>query len=218
MKAKIRNIVKNPRYRLLQVGEQHYIIDLGNHFWKIIFPFFFWIFPNRVYQVSDQEIIKQLRAPLTEKGGVSGTAIYAGMAVILSNVFGSAVHYLEISIPLWLNLILLIIALLSVVIIFLSYNRSHKEKLYHIVKLGSLSTYKIWLRPNSGKHIFKMILIYVWLLGFAVMGALLFLIEKNFIGLIVFSLLIPILLVGSRVAAEEGTTTVKIISNQKDAG
>ncbi len=127
MKARIRNLVKNPRYRLLHIDDSHYIMDMGGSFWKIIFPFFFWIFPNPIYKINDHEMVKKLKAPLSEKQGFSATAAYTGIAVILTNLFGSAVHYLEITVPLWVNVLLVIIAILSVVFLFQAFNQRYKK-------------------------------------------------------------------------------------------
>lgn len=34
---------------------ESYIMDMGRALWKILFPFFYWIFPNPVYKVNEDE-------------------------------------------------------------------------------------------------------------------------------------------------------------------
>lgn len=218
MKGKIRNLVKNPRYRLLHIGDNHYIIDMGGPFWKTIFPYFFWVFPNTIYKVNDNEMVKRLRAPLSEKEGGTATATYAGIGVILTNLFGSAVHYFEISIPLWLNVTLLLIAIISVFFLYQAFNQKHKEKLYHIVHLETLPRYKVQLRPKSFGHVCKTSYVYIIFLGFSVLFYMLYVSIQNIFVLFAGSFFFFILLIGSRMTAEEGTTNVIFKENRDKVG
>ncbi|MEW9678045.1 DUF443 family protein [Lentibacillus sp. L22] len=52
MNCEVRDIPKILRYRMLTIDGEVYILDLWGSFWKIIFPFLFWILPNRVYKVA----------------------------------------------------------------------------------------------------------------------------------------------------------------------
>ena len=137
MKAKIRRLVKNPRYRMLQIGDSHYLMDFGGQFWKIVFPFFTWIFPNYIYKVKDEETVKQLKAPIKkrEKQG-SWLPLYAGIGVIIPNLAGSIVDYFDIHVPFWLNVVLLILSLLSVAILFQTFNQRYGKKLHQIVRVA----------------------------------------------------------------------------------
>jgi len=53
----------NPRYRILEINDERYILDMGKSFWKVIFPFSYWILPNTAYKVNDYEIIEKIQAP-----------------------------------------------------------------------------------------------------------------------------------------------------------
>lgn len=214
MKGKIRNLVKNPRYRLLHIDGDDYIIDMGGPIWKTLFPYFFWIFPNTVYKVGDKETVKRLKAPLSEKEGGAAITMYAGIGVILTNLFGSAVHYFEISTPLWLNVTLLLIAIISVLFLYQAFNQKYKDKLHYIVDLESLPYYKIKLRPKSFGHVCKTSYVYIFFLGFSVFFYMLYVSIQNVFVLFVASLLLYVLLIGSRMTAEEGTTTVRFKENR----
>src|SRR5699024_2720766 len=133
-------LVKNPRYRLLHVGDSHYIIDMGSPFWKIIFPFFSWIFSHRIYKVDDEDIAKQLKTPPKEKAGFSANVAYGAIGYLLVLLVVLVLDYLEFSMPLWLSVALLIISLVSVVPLFQSlYQRYEKN----CTILYSLSRYRV---------------------------------------------------------------------------
>lgn len=214
MKSKIRNLVKNPRYRLLHIDDDDYIIDMGGPIWKTLFPYFFWILPNTVYKVGDKETVKRLKASLSEKEGGAAIATYAGIGVILTNLFGSAVHYFEISTPLWLNVTILLITIISVLFLYQALNQKYKDKLHYIVDLESLPYYKIKLHPKSFGHVCKTSYVYIFFLGFSVFFYMLYVSIQNVFVLFVASLLLYVLLIGSRMTAEEGTTTVRFKENR----
>lgn len=46
----------NLRYRIITTDNKLYILDMGKSFWKILFPFLFWIFPSAIYKVNNVEI------------------------------------------------------------------------------------------------------------------------------------------------------------------
>src|SRR5699024_4061541 len=217
LKAKIRKLVKNPRYRMLQIGERHYLMDFGSQFWKTIFPFFFWIFPNNIYKVADEEMVKQLKAPMKPKESEgSWLPLYAGVGVALPNLTGSLVDYFDIAVPLWLSVVLLVLALHAVAILFQTFNQRFGRKLHHVVQLESLPRYKIWLHPKSFGHVCTLLLIYVFLLGISIFTYIGYVELQNVFLLFAASFFFFFVLVSSLYPGEEGTTTVKFLGNQKD--
>lgn len=216
MKAKIRSLVKNPRYRLLHIGDNHYIIDMGNSIWKPIFPFFTWIFPNSIYKVDDKEMVKRLKAPIEEKVEGPGALVYGGLGVLLPNLTGSLVDYFDLSMPFWLSLILLLIALMSVVFLFRVLSQRYKNKLHHIVQLESLQCYKIRLHPKSIGHVFKFFLIYLFFLALSILSYILYVSTQNIFVLFMASILLFFILLSSLFPGEEGSTTVKFLDNPKN--
>lgn len=216
MKTKIRSLVKNPRYRILQIGDNHYLMDFGNQFWRIIFPFFTWIFPHYIYKVDDAEMVKQLKAPIKKRENQgSWLPLYAGIGVIIPNLAGSIVDYFDIPVPLWLNVVLLILSLLSVAILFQTFNQRYGKKLHQIVQLESLSCYKIRFHPKSFGHVFKLIAIYVVFLAFSILSYMLYVSTQNVFVLFLASVLFLFVLLSCLFPGEEGTTTVKFLSEKK---
>lgn len=216
MKAKIRNLVKNPRYRLLHIGDSHYIMDMGGSLWRTIFPFFFWIFPNNIYKVNDEELIKRLKAPLEEKVEGPGALVAGGLGVLLPNLTGSLVDYFDLSMPFWFNVGLLLIALMSVVYLFRSLSKRYKKKLHHIVTLNSLQCYRIWFRPKSVGHVLKLILTYGLFLVLSVFFYGAFISIQNIFLLFMASVSFFFTLLSCLFPGEEGTTTVKFLSDPKN--
>lgn len=214
MKTKIRSLVKNPRYRLLHIGDSHYIIDMGSSFWKTIFPFFSWTFAHSIYKVDD-EIVKQLKAPLKKKEGLSVYAAYGGIGYFISQLTGSLVDYFDLSISLWLRVSLLIIALLSVVLLFQSFSKRYEKKLRHIVHLESLSRYKIRLHPRSFGHVVKLFFMYMIMLSFSVFTYIGYISIQNVFLLFGASLFLFFVFISSLLPVEEGMTTVKFLEKQK---
>src|SRR5699024_2978617 len=215
MKAKIRSLVKNPRYRLLQIGDSHYLMDFGDQFWKIIFPFFTWIFPNYIYKVDDEEIVKRLKAPLKEEAEGPGALFAGGLGVLLPNLTGSLVDYFDLSMPFWFNVVLLVTAIVSVVYLFQAFSQKYKKRLHHTVHLELLPCYRIRLHPKSFGHVCKFILGYVFILVLSVFCYAFYFSTQNIFILFTASVLFFFILVSSLYPGEEGTTTVKFLDNQQ---
>ena len=57
MKGEIKHLANNERYRMLIIEGKTYIMDIENSFWKIIFPFLFWMILNTVYRVEGAFIV-----------------------------------------------------------------------------------------------------------------------------------------------------------------
>lgn len=51
----------NLRYRIITTDNKLYILDMGKSFWKILFPFLFWIFPSAIYKVNNVEVVEKLK-------------------------------------------------------------------------------------------------------------------------------------------------------------
>ena len=83
MKCNVEIVYKNLRYKVLTIGKEKYILDIGgSSFWKMFFSFLFWIFPLKVYKVNDENLIKEIVAPTVEQKGVGWqTAFVAAISL-----------------------------------------------------------------------------------------------------------------------------------------
>ncbi|MGY0691196.1 DUF443 family protein [Virgibacillus sp. FSP13] len=90
-----------------------------------------------------------------------------------------------------------------------------KKKLYDVVKLEIVPKNVIWIRPRSIKHFLKVSVAYIWLFGFNICVFLLYVQTRNFMVLIITSGLLFLFLLTSRIAVEEGQTTVRFKGYRK---
>src|SRR5699024_11816441 len=94
MNCKVHGVYKNIRYRILVIDGQTYILDLGKSIWKIVFPLFFWIFPNPVYRVEDQEIVEKIKTPEVKQVNTGGRELIGGgIAVLKDNLLRPLTDY-----------------------------------------------------------------------------------------------------------------------------
>lgn len=69
MKGEVQHLANNERYRILIIKGETYIMDIERPFFKIIFPFFFWLLPNYIFKVEDQAVIERLKTEKMKKRG-----------------------------------------------------------------------------------------------------------------------------------------------------
>lgn len=60
MTGEVKHLANNERYRILLISGETYIMDIERSFWRVIFPFFFWLLPNSVFRMEDQTLVEQL--------------------------------------------------------------------------------------------------------------------------------------------------------------
>lgn len=212
MNCEVQHLYKNIRYRILIINGEQYILDMEQSFWKVIFPFFFWVFPTPVYKVEDQTIVEQLKEPKREKVGRLIVVSLGGIAYVIGILLAPLMDYFEVPMSPLVNTILLIIALILVVLLNLSISYNRKKKLYNVVELAELQQDKLRVCPNSIKHVFKLSAVYIFLLGIVVLFFIGYIETQNIMLLIFTSVLWFLLLVAIRVTVEEGHTTVKFKS------
>src|SRR5699024_943096 len=80
MKSEVQHLANNERYRILMIDGEAYIMDIESSFWKIIFPFLFWLLPNHVFKVEDQTVIELLKTERMKKAGASYLTFVTGIS------------------------------------------------------------------------------------------------------------------------------------------
>src|SRR5699024_1105647 len=97
MKCNVELVYKNLRFKVLTIGKEKYILDLGgSSFWKILFPFFLWYFPLDAYKVTYEKLMKKIVVPDVERERASGEKGYlAGIALVAGGLIYSYIHYLD---------------------------------------------------------------------------------------------------------------------------
>ncbi|WP_419893667.1 DUF443 family protein [Oceanobacillus kimchii] len=209
MNCEVQHLDKNMRYRILIINGEHYILDMERSFWKIIFPFLFWMLPSTVFKVDDPDIVKQLKTEVKEKSAGSLAVSLGGIAYAIGILLAPLMGYFNIISTSLVNIIVLIFVLFMVAFLYFSINRKRKEKLENVIKLETLSKHVLWVLPSSIKHVFKFLVAYIFLLVFELLGFLAYIQTDNVMVLIIASGLLFILLPINRVTVEEGYTTVR---------
>ncbi|MEC5425187.1 DUF443 family protein [Virgibacillus sp. C22-A2] len=209
MNCEVQRLENNMRYRILTINGEQYILDMERSFWKIIFPFFVWMFPSTVFRVEDSSIVKRLKEPNKEKVGGSWVASLAGIGYFIGILLAPLMGYFEIPLSPLVNAILIVLALILVAIFYLAMSHRRKKKLENVIHLEKLSRRELWIRPNSKKQVFKLLAAYIWivvLIGFSFLG---YIETGNIIVLLAASSFTFVYLLSSRVTVQEGQTTVK---------
>lgn len=118
-------------------------------------------------------------------------------------------EYFEVPISPLFSVMALVLALILVAFLHFSINHKRKDKLYNVVEIDTLPKNKLWIRPGSTKQVFKVLVIYLWLLAIVLFSLLFYFESKNHMVLIISSGILFMVLLTSRITVEEGQTTVK---------
>ncbi|GLO65776.1 DUF443 family protein [Oceanobacillus kimchii] len=215
MNCEVQHLDKNMRYRILIINGEHYILDMERSFWKIIFPFLFWMLPSTVFKVDDPDIVKQLKTEVKEKSAGSLAVSLGGIAYAIGILLAPIMGYFEIEISLLVNSILLILALILLAFLYFSISNKRKKKLESIIKLETLPKNVLRIRPNSTNLVFKLVAAYTFLLGFVLFLFSGFIYSRNIMLLIIASGLLFLLLLSNRVTVDQGHITVRFTDYEK---
>lgn len=211
MNCEVQRLEDNIRYRILIINEEQYVLDMEQSFWKIIFPFLFWMLPSTVYKVEDPFILEQLKKPNKEKkSGSSWIVTLAGLGYFLGIMLAPLMDYFEIPMTPLMNVVLLMLALILVAILYMSMSHQRKQKLESIVSIDRLIKRRLLIRPSS-KQIFKWSIAYIFIVLLIVLFIMGYIEYGNIMLLLFASFFLFIYLLPSRITVEEGQNTVRFI-------
>src|SRR5699024_1952260 len=209
MNDNVQHLVNNERYRLLTIDGETYIMDIESPFWKVVFPFFFWLFPNRIFKVEKRSMADKLKTEkIQAKGGsffifVTGISYTSGMLLVpLMDKFNVPISSL-------INIGLLVFAVILVIILYIIDSHYRKRKLDNVLELDRLPQSKLWIRPNSVGHLANVVFSYLVLLGFSIVIFLGYIQTGNIMILMIASLMLFGLLLTNRKVVREGNLVVK---------
>ncbi|WP_251046018.1 MULTISPECIES: DUF443 family protein [unclassified Oceanobacillus] len=135
MKCNVQGVFKNIRYRILEINDEEYILDMGNSIWKIIFPFLHWILPNPVYKINN-EIVDKLAVPEREQPKTisAGTGALGGLVgVFLASLIRPLANMFHIPSTSLINYIITIMVIIIALAVFVYINTRSKRNLTTIV-------------------------------------------------------------------------------------
>ena len=217
MKCTVNRMDKNLRYRILTIKRNKYIMDMGGEsIWKLLFPIFYWILPNRVYKLENQTIAERLTAPAVQEKTGSTQIIWPLLASILATSLSPLANYFEISLSTSVNILIVSIIIVLMFILIGLLSRKFKERIYQIVDLSQLTKGWLWIFPVPLKAALISAFLYVGCMGLGVLAMMSYVEDGNWL-ILLFS--IPLLLVGmvlpGLLTVVEGKTRVKILGGER---
>ena len=210
MNNKVQHLANNERYRLLTIDGETYIMDIESPFWKIIFPFLFWLFPNRIFKVEKRSVIQRLKTEKMKGKGGSFYILVTGISYTGAMLLVPLMDYFTASMSLLLKIMLLIFAIILVIILYLLVSRYRKRKLYNTLDFDVLPQSKLWIRPSLIGHFVNVAFSYIFLLGFTVFMFAGYIETENIMMLAISSLVLFGSFTVNRKVVREGNITVKL--------
>lgn len=210
MKSEIRHLANNERYRILVIDRETYIIDMEHSFWKIIFPFFFWLLPNLVFKMDDEELVEQLQTEKMERKGISGMSSVAGISYAAGISLAPLMDYFNVPMSPLVHIALMLFAIILVSLWYYILSRNRKQRLYDAFELEKMPKKELWIRSSSIKHFLNVLFSYIFLLVFDIFCFLVYLQSKNVMMLIIASGFLLGFLLVNRKTIREGNATVKV--------
>ncbi|BAC13291.1 hypothetical conserved protein [Oceanobacillus iheyensis HTE831] len=171
MKCNVQGVFKNLRYRIVEIDEEKYILDMGNSIWKIIFPFLHWVLPKPVYKIDNQVIVEKLKVPdgSQPKTISTGTGALGGLiGVVLASLIRPLANMFHIPSTPLINFIITIVVVIIALSVFVYINTRSKRKLTAIVDYNHYPRKKLWIRLPSLKFFFNISFSYLFFMAFTV--------------------------------------------------
>ncbi|MDY0406298.1 DUF443 family protein [Virgibacillus sp. 179-BFC.A HS] len=213
--CEVKQVRNNIRYRLLIINNEKYLLDMGQSFLKILFPFTFWILPNTVYRIENEKDLTLTKTPAVKQTKTSYSSFGAGISLMLANLLGPLMDYFNIHTSVLVNSIILFLVILAAVFFRFYLSGKNKKKLEHIVNVKRLQKDKLWIWPKSLKFIFIYLLSYVFFSAFILVGFWVF-IEIGNVMMLTFSLIFLLLsFLASGMSIKDGKAKVKFTKHLK---
>lgn len=171
MDCNVEGLYMNVRYRLLTIGKETYILDIGgSSFWRILFPFFYWMLPVNVYKVDDEELLEKLVSPYIEQKSVAWQGLLGGIIALgLGGLLYPLVTLVDLEISPLMSIVIIGVNLLLVISFYFYANILCGRKLRQDIHLEQLPKQKLWIRPQSKQNVFHILYPYILFVGLAVL-------------------------------------------------
>lgn len=213
MNNKVRNIHKNARYKVLEVDEEYYILDMTSTYWLFILPFLNWFFSHKAYRI-DKSILKEIQSYESNRTNVSAVATIAtGFAVMMSAVLRPIFNNLFLHTSSVFNLTLLITTVLLLILfrVFLHHKQWKKMSRHISLKDTPFNTVKV--KDIQGSFYPLHILGYVIFWGMAILSGTFFIKDNAVILLITTFIFSYVGLIMNFQSIRAGRVKVKFVEN-----
>lgn len=154
MNCKVEGLYMNVRYRLLTIGKETYILDMGgSSFWRILFPFMYWLLPVNVYKVNDDELIDEIVSPYIPQKSAVGLGLLGGIVALgLGSSLYPLVYYLDVEITPIISSVIIGAIVLLITSFYFYANIRCGRKLEQDIQLAHYPKEKLRIRPESKKY------------------------------------------------------------------
>lgn len=194
MDSQVEMITKNIRYRIVVRDGEYHILDMEQTLWTIFLPFLFWLIPQKMYKI-EQEEIKKLNTVILEHGHADHVAWFGtGLAMIGFPFLDS---FLSSTLPTsnWISLLIVVIYSLVIISIRVYYRRHLYERLNKKIKLKRSDLIKVRIQPTHLKQLLTPLL-FTLFFAFFLFDSIVSLANKNLgLGLYMFFLIFPLWLI-----------------------
>lgn len=210
MSSEVNIILKNLRYNLIKVDNEYYIIDKDQPFLiNFLLPFLYWIFPKRVRKIST-DTAKQIQTVSNKEVPTSKVSyIGVGISVILANLIGPLLDYLDVDITPFIAYSILFLITLLLVLFRVIVSKKFKQSLFQQLHLSPNQVDEtLWVTPRRVKNIASLLFFTIFIWAFVVGG--LVLLYGNLFMLFVFTLALFILLFLNILCVTPGKDTMKV--------
>ncbi|MBO1002265.1 DUF443 family protein [Pseudogracilibacillus auburnensis] len=211
MKCKVEHVYKNIRYKILNINEDIYILDMGKYIWLFLFPFVFWFIPHKAYKI-DNATFKRIQMPKNERMSVGSLALLGGgTSILFFHLLKPILYELNIHMMLGTKIFLLIIIVTLSIYIRLYIHMRLFHNLHKTVALEDLHTINMKIRPEKPEYYLIYVLAFILFWGIAFISCAFFLVEGNVIASITVVVSIILALMWNCQVIPVGTSKVKII-------
>ena len=187
----VEHMFKNVRYKLLQVDNKYYLLDMDRLVWSIVFPFIYWFVPHLVYQI-DKANYESLKIPDEQRGGrIWGVLAIAGISVPLGRLIGSISDQYIDAMPYVFMMIMFIVFIGISICIRLFVCRSNNRKMNNRIRLDMTPKRHIKIRPTI-VGFFKAFLMYFSFLGLSIFAGFLYVELKDFLAGVCFVMFVSL--------------------------
>ncbi|MCR6105709.1 DUF443 family protein [Salipaludibacillus agaradhaerens] len=214
MTSEIKKVEKNIRYRMVEIGGESYLLDVTGSFWKVLFPFAFWLFPTHLFKVRDTAILEDIIVLRNEKNSNILFLSIIGMALLGARFLDNVRDYFNMNTTFNMNIVILSLLITATLFCWFYMSKKNKEKLFNKVTVDEAATEKVWIRPLAKKFFVIYTFSYLWLFSLMIVVFWIFVNYSNFIHLISSLMTIFVLLIFGTMAAAPGKTYVKLVNTK----
>ncbi|UTR13818.1 DUF443 domain-containing protein [Salipaludibacillus sp. LMS25] len=202
---------------MVEIGGESYLLDVTGSFWKVLFPFAFWLFPAHLLKVKDAAMLDDMSVLRNEKNNIVLTfSVIVGMTLLGTRFLDNVRDYFYMNTTFSMNIVVLSLLITATVFCWFYMSKKNKEKLFNKMTVDEVATEKVWIRPLAKKFFVIYTFFYLWLLSLTMVVFWIFINYSNFIHLISSLMTLVVLLIFGTMAAAPGKTYVKLVNTKEN--